>query len=82
MSSGEPAPTTASYRLDPPEREQQILLLMAAGLTSGEMAEVLYLSGETVRTYRKHLLRRLGAANSAHAVAIAAQRGLLPETIE
>ncbi len=58
-------------------REMQILLLIAKGLTSIEISKKLCLSSETVRTYRKSLLSKFGAKNSAHLVFKAWSEGLV-----
>lgn len=52
------------------QREAQVVRLQARGLTMSEIAEVLSLSTETVRTFAKHAQAKLGAHNTAHAVAI------------
>lgn len=46
-------------------REMDILILIAEELTTAEMAERLFLSKRTVEGYRKTLLSKLGAKNSA-----------------
>lgn len=46
-------------------RERQILLLVARGCTSREIAEELFISAKTVEVHRAQLLRKLGAANAA-----------------
>ena len=44
-------------------RQLEILKLLSKGLNSGEVAEELGISRETVRTHRQHILRRAGAPN-------------------
>lgn len=46
-------------------REQQLLRLVADGKTSKEIAGLLYLSEQTVRSYRKTLMKKLGVNNVA-----------------
>ena len=60
-----------------PDRETQILDAAARGLTMSETGRELYLSEDTVRTYRRRILKRTGARNMTQAVAmhVAAQRG-------
>lgn len=58
-------------------REREILDLLALGLTSAEIARLLYLATNTVRTYCQVLLNKLGARNRMHAVAIARDIGLV-----
>lgn len=59
------------------ERELETLRLLAEGRSSKEVAVALDLSVETVRTYRKFLMRKLKVHNLAGLVRIAATTGLL-----
>lgn len=59
-------------------REVQILTAAARGLSVGETGRDLYLSPNTVKTYRRTAFRRLGASNVREAVALAQASGLLP----
>lgn len=59
-------------------RERQVLIGVADGLTCEEIGRRLFLSPWTVRGYLKRVLGTLGAANRAHAVAIAIRNGLIP----
>lgn len=58
-------------------REREVLSLIAAGADRQEIAAELTISGATVRTHVRNLLRKLGARNRAHAIALAMQHGLL-----
>ena len=58
-------------------RELEILGLITDGLFNREISERLWLSEETVKTYVRHVLAKLGARSRAHAVAIALRSGLL-----
>jgi len=49
-------------------RQLEVLLLLAEGKTSGEIAEELNISVHTVRTHIQGILRTLGAANRLEAV--------------
>jgi PAS domain S-box-containing protein len=49
-------------------RQLEVLLLLAEGKTSGEIAEELNISVHTVRTHIQGILRSLGAANRLEAV--------------
>ncbi len=49
-------------------REQEVLQLLAAGLTGARIAEALGLSPETVRTHIRNAMRRLDARTRVHAV--------------
>ncbi len=58
-------------------REQQVLSLIAEGLTNNEVAEKLFISPTTVDTHRKSLLSKLNAKNTASLVRIATQLQLI-----
>ena len=58
-------------------REQEVLPLVAAGLTNKEIAERLVISGSTAKFHLTSLLNKLGADNRTRAVALATQQGLL-----
>lgn len=58
-------------------REFEVLELVADGKTSKDVAELLNLQVETVRTYRKSIMRKLGVNHVAGLVSVAMQSGLL-----
>ena len=60
------------------DREAEILAGAAEGETAVETGRRLYLSSETVKSYRKRIIAKLGARNGTHAVALALRSGLLP----
>jgi len=60
------------------EREAEVLAAAANGDTAAETGARLHLSSETVRSYRKRIIAKLGARNGTHAVALALRGGLLP----
>jgi PAS domain S-box-containing protein len=66
-----PVVVEPSDRLQLSEREREIMTLVAAGLQSGDMAERLFLSPETVKSHVHNAMGKLGAHTRAHAVAIA-----------
>jgi two-component system, NarL family, response regulator len=51
-------------------KEVEVLTLAAVGCTDRDIAAQLHLSAETVKSYMKRILGRLGARNRAHAVAM------------
>jgi DNA-binding CsgD family transcriptional regulator len=59
-------------------RELEVLALIADGRSTGEIAERLWITVETVRTHVRRLLERLDARTRAHAVSIAYREGMLP----
>lgn len=83
------APQPAATRLQPArrpvgearpvitERECQILLWVRDGKSNQQIGEVLGISPLTVKNHVQKILRKLGAANRAQAVALAMRAGLL-----
>lgn len=58
-------------------RETDILRLAATGKQNKEIADALQLELETVRSYRKSLMRKLGAKNVVELVGAASRLGLI-----
>ena len=71
------AEMTSHRRLTP--RELDVLELVAAGYSTAEIARMLWITEDTVRTHIKRTLARLEARTRAHAVAIAFREGLWRE---
>ena len=61
------------------EREKEVLVLVAQGLTNREIAERLVISENTVRNHVSRILEKLGLARRSEAATFAAQHGLLDE---
>jgi DNA-binding NarL/FixJ family response regulator len=61
------------------EREIQVIRLVARGYSNQEIAEELFLSLETVRTYLRRMFAKLGVNNRTHLAVLAHQAGLLRE---
>ena len=59
------------------DREHDVLLLLADGLSAGEIAPRLHLSESTVKTHVAKIYQKLGAANRAQALVTAMRIGLL-----
>jgi len=58
-------------------REAEVLVLLAAGLSNGEIAKRLYLSNATVKTHINRIFAKTGARDRAQAVKYAYQHGLV-----
>lgn len=76
------APVARPRRPDSPrqplsQREFQVLQLIADGLENQAIADVLFVSVETVRTHVKSILRKLSSRDRTHAVAVAFRSGVL-----
>ncbi|MBN2204203.1 MAG: response regulator transcription factor [Thermoleophilia bacterium] len=59
------------------EREHEVLLLVARGLSNQEIAQQLYLSEGTVKTHVKHVFAKLALRDRAQAVMLAYESGLI-----
>jgi len=59
------------------DRERELLKLVSEGYTNAEIGEKIFLSPETVRGYRKNLLFKLDAKNTAVLVKIALEQKLI-----
>ena len=59
------------------ERESEILVLIADGLTAPRIGERLHLAPGTVKTHLSHLYEKLGVSDRAACVAEAMRRGLI-----
>jgi DNA-binding NarL/FixJ family response regulator len=58
-------------------RELDVLQLLAAGLTTQQMADQLFLSNRTVETHRQNILAKTGAKNTAALIRHAMVQGYL-----
>jgi DNA-binding NarL/FixJ family response regulator len=58
-------------------RERELLRLIVDGYTNQEIADKIFLSVETIKTYRKNLILKLGAKNSMMLVKLAIEKKLI-----
>ncbi|NTV03350.1 hypothetical protein HGA89_00335 [bacterium] len=74
------------YRFPPPAetgadaltgREREILHLVSKGLVSREIADVLFISVNTVNTHRQRIIRKLDVSNTTEAIRYALDLGIL-----
>jgi NarL family two-component system response regulator LiaR len=65
-------------RLGITNRELEILEAIAAGLSTREIAERLFVSQNTVKTHSSRLFEKLDAKRRTQAVQIAKERGIIP----
>ncbi|MGB0166415.1 MAG: response regulator transcription factor, partial [Luteibaculum sp.] len=59
------------------QREQEIILLIAEGSTTTQIADQLCLSAHTVNTHRKNIMTKLGVNNTAAIVMYAVKNNLV-----
>ncbi|HSI55326.1 MAG TPA: response regulator transcription factor [Ramlibacter sp.] len=70
-----PAPIGGEEGAAPTPREQEIMSLVARGLSNREIAELLEISVTTVRTHRQNFMEKFALRNAAEITAYAVQRG-------
>ena len=58
-------------------REVEVLRHLAGGNRNKDIADLLFISEETVKVHVKHLMEKLGASDRTQAVAIAIRRGII-----
>ncbi len=59
------------------EREIDVLRHVTTGNRNRDIAELLFISEETVKVHFRHIMEKLGATDRTHAMAIAARRGFI-----
>jgi len=73
-----PAQATRRSDLDQlTEREREVLLAVAKGLSNAELAELLHMGIPTAKTHMSRILAKLGARDRAQLVVIAYESGLV-----
>ena len=60
------------------DREQEVLRLLATGLSNRDMGSVLFIAESTVKTHVEHIIGKLGVSDRVQAAVWAARHGLGP----
>jgi DNA-binding NarL/FixJ family response regulator len=58
-------------------REIEVLRLIGGGNRNRDIADLLFISEETVKVHIKHIMDKLGAKDRTQAIAIAVRRGII-----
>ena len=74
---GAAGPGAAAELADLTEREREVLVLIATGLTNQEICDRLWLSMATVKTHVSHLLSKTGSRDRVQLVLLALRSGLV-----
>ena len=75
VSQADSASNVSDFRISP--REIEILNLVSYGRSTIDIAGILSISRETVKSHRRHLMQKLGATNCALMVRKGYETGLL-----
>ena len=59
------------------EREREVFQLIAEGKTNKEIADLLFISPNTVETHRSHVMEKLGLHSAAEVVLYAVRKGVI-----
>jgi DNA-binding NarL/FixJ family response regulator len=59
------------------DREREVLQMLSKGLTNKQIAQVLGISGNTIRNHVNSILQKLEVADRTEAVTLALQRGII-----
>lgn len=60
------------------DREQEVLRLLATGLSNRDIAPILFVAESTVKTHVEHIIGKLGVSDRVQAAVWAARHGLIP----
>jgi DNA-binding NarL/FixJ family response regulator len=77
--AGRPERTVSPRLAELTDREREVLVAMARGLSNTELAETLFISENTVKTHVKRVMTKLGARDRVNAVVMAYEGGLMDD---
>jgi DNA-binding NarL/FixJ family response regulator len=75
-TTGQPPPSVPEHAAGLTSREVEVLGLVAAGMTSAQIANTLFLSPRTVETHITSIYHKLGVSSRAAATRFALEHGL------
>ena len=78
FASSLPGPKAPERLNELTDREREVLVLIAEGLSNDELADRLFVSPSTAKTHVSRILGKLGARDRAQLVVIAYETGLVP----
>jgi DNA-binding NarL/FixJ family response regulator len=61
------------------DREQEVLRLLATGLSNRDIGSLLFIAESTVKTHVEHIIGKLGVSDRVQAAVWAARHGLAPQ---
>jgi DNA-binding CsgD family transcriptional regulator len=59
------------------DRQRELIVMIAAGMSNAEIGKRLFVSEDTVKTHARHLFKVLGVTSRAEATSVAYRQGLL-----
>jgi LuxR family transcriptional regulator, maltose regulon positive regulatory protein len=75
----DPPPTSSGILMEfLTGREREVLGYLPSHLTQSEIARIMYVSPNTIKTHTKAIYRKLGASSRSNAVNLARSNGLIP----
>jgi DNA-binding NarL/FixJ family response regulator len=60
------------------EREEEVLRLLATGLSNREMSSLLFVAESTIKTHVEHIIGKLGVSDRVQAAVWAVRHGMIP----
>ena len=64
------------------KREEEVLQLVATGMSNRDIGAVLFISEGTVKTHVEHIIGKIGVSDRVQSAVWAARQGLLPDQAE
>ena len=78
LKSDRPPPSAGNFTEFLTGHEREVLGYLPSHLTQSEIARIMYVSPNTIKTHTKAIYRKLGASSRSNAVNLARSNGLIP----